>query len=86
MSIKRETTKEIQNFFALKPCNFPGWQQLQSNFKRAKENLGPGCAPCKRNALKRKFSAKIGKLVQLKYKRAAELRQEEAKAKQADSK
>jgi hypothetical protein len=86
MSIKREAGKEIQNFFALKPCSFPGWNQLQSNFKKAKENLGPGCAPCKRNALKRKFSAKIEKLVQLKFKRASELRQEEAKARQASSK
>ena len=73
--MKNEAAKEIQTFFALKPCNFPGWQQLQENFKKAKNNLGPGCAPCKRNALKRKFAAKIHKLIALKHKRATALQQ-----------
>ena len=81
MSVKRETDKELKNFFDLKPCSFPGWAQLQANFKTAKENLGPGCAPCKRNSLKRKFAAKINKLVLLKFKRAVELRAKEAAAK-----
>ena len=82
MSVKREVSKEVKNFFENKPCSFPGWQQLQINFNKAKTNLGPGCAPCKRNALKRKFAAKINKLVELKFKRAAELRAEEAKKKE----
>tara|TARA_Y100001938_G_C7937642_1_gene352610 strand:+ start:530 stop:781 length:252 start_codon:yes stop_codon:yes gene_type:complete len=82
MSVKREAAKEVKNFFEGKPCSFPGWQQLQTNYDKAKNNLGAGCAPCKRNALKRKFAAKIGKLVELKFKRAAELRAEEAKKNQ----
>ena len=73
--MKKEESKEIRAFFALKPCSFPGWQQLQENFKKAKNNLGAGCAPCKRNALKRKFAAKIRKLIALKHKRAAAQRQ-----------
>ena len=81
MSTTRETQKEIENFFNGKPCSFPGWQQLQTNWQKGLKNLGPGCAPCKRNALKRKFSAKIGKLVELKFKRAAELRQQDAEKK-----
>lgn len=82
MSIKREAAKEVRNFFDDKPCSFPGWQQLHANYKKAKNNLGPGCAPCKRNALKRKFATKIGKLVELKFKRAAELRAAKTEKKQ----
>ena len=69
MSIQKETAEQIKLFFELKTCSFPGWQQLQTNYKRAKSNLGSGCAPCRRNAVKRKFSSKIIKLMKLKHAR-----------------
>ncbi len=74
MSIKRDFAEQIKLFFAGKPCSFPAWKELQQNYNRALNNLGSGCTPCKRNALKRKFAAKIRKLIELKYANAAKLR------------
>jgi hypothetical protein len=73
-NVKNELRQELKLFFNGRPCNFPGWQDLQNRYSQVTKNLGPGCAPCKRNALKRKFAAKIEKLIRFKYVQAAKAR------------
>ena len=53
---------EYNKFINGQPCTFAGWEQLQAIFNKEMQNLGSGCSRCKKNAVKRKYAAKIHKV------------------------
>ena len=54
---------EQQNkFFGGEVCNFPGAEALKRLYDVEMKNLGSGCSRCKKNAIKRKYAAKIKKV------------------------
>ena len=59
---KERYEKEVLDFLTLKPCTFVGWEALQKVFKNDIKNMGAGCSRCQKNALKRKYTAKIKKV------------------------
>tara|TARA_B100000579_G_scaffold432616_1_gene449774 strand:- start:6142 stop:6393 length:252 start_codon:yes stop_codon:yes gene_type:complete len=59
---KKRYEKEVIDFLTLKSCTFVGWEALQKAYKNDITNLGPGCSRCQKNALKRKYTAKIKKV------------------------
>ena len=54
---------EQQNkFFGGEVCDFPGAEALKRLYDVEMKNLGSGCSRCKKNAIKRKYAAKIKKV------------------------
>jgi hypothetical protein len=58
-SVQKEMDHQVKLFLQDRDCTFPGWAKLKDEYKHGLANLPPGCTPCQKNALKRKFASKI---------------------------
>ena len=60
--VKEEMDRQIQKFLQGEDCTFPGWDTIKKDYNYDMNHLPPGCTPCQRNAVKRKYAAKIQKI------------------------
>ena len=60
--VKEEMDQQIKKFLKGEECTFPGWETIKKDYEYGLNHLPPGCTPCQKNAVKRKFAAKIEKI------------------------